>query len=131
MSDVTRHEPAPELYDLGIIDEYGNLRILIGKQFLSLHCLRSREMRSSESRCNYLCSNFSGPSFKRQDFHFNGETKCGFMVTLMCSGRTLYFKRFINLLDIQKSDKPLDFSDMSDDEILKELGFLDNVEMPE
>ncbi len=130
MSDVTNQEAAPELYDLGIIDEYGHLRILVGKHFLTINCLRFAELNSN-SQCTYTCSHFSGPSFKRQDFHFNGETKCGFTVRLMCSGRSMYFKRFINLFEMDKPDKPLDFSDMSDEDIINELGLPRDAEMSE
>ena len=53
------------------------------------------------------------------------------MVRLMCSGRSLYFKRFINLFEMDKPDKPLDFSDMSDEDIINELGLPRDAEMLE
>ena len=114
-----------ETYDLGLIDEYGKLRILIGKHLLTFNCIRLFERyRSPDYSCQFPCSCFSGPTEKMESFYSGGETKYGYAVRLLCSGRTLYFKKFINLLKMQKPDNEIKIADLSDEEIIKELGLL-------
>ena len=113
MADITSQDPLIEEYELGLIDETGKLRILTGKHFLTLNCLRlGLSNKQYEFSCQYPCSHFSGPMKDTA----NGVTA----VRLMCSGRTLHFKKFINFLAIGKSN--IDFSDMTEEEIIKQLG---------
>jgi len=123
-NDGIQHTPITEEFDFGLIDEYGRLRILVGNQFMPVTCLRIFETgRSSDHTCRYACSHFSG--LKNITISVDCKDQSRIVVKLLCSGRTMYFKRFINLLDRHKLETQLDFEKMSDEDIVKELGLLD------
>lgn len=113
MADITTQNPLIEEYELGLIDETGKLRILIGKHFLALNCLRlGLSNKQYEFSCQYSCSHFSGP--------IKDDANCVTAVRLMCSGRTLHFKKFVNFLAIESLG--IDFDNMTEEEIIKQLG---------
>lgn len=118
MSDITRRRPCIEKYLLGIINENGKFRVLIGKHLIAINC---REKQCVE--CGINCSCFSGPMadvmpVKNQDevHDFIPVTK----IRLLCSGRTMYFGRFINLLTLDNAD--IDVANGSTKEVLNKLG---------
>ena len=115
MSNVTTQDPVVEYFDLGVIDEFGKLRVLVGGQFLTINCLPIFERAVTQTNaCQYNCSHFSGPS--------KDESTGDIVVRLMCSGRTFHFKRFANALTTSKLNYNLDLEKMSDLDILTELG---------
>lgn len=132
MSDVTKQEPLIERFKLGIIDEYGKLRVLIGKHFLTINCLRYLEGVKGQSECRFNCSHFSGPQPKELIVTTDDkDTQVPYQkILLLCSGRTLYFEKFINVLEWHKPDQPLDFDKMSEEDIVNALGLVER-QIPE
>lgn len=124
MSKMAHQGPLAERFELGIVDEYGKLRVLVGKHLLTINCLRYLESVKGQCECCYNCSHFSGPQIKDLEFVTPEErrTEHYIAVKLLCSGRTLYFKKFINALAFQKSEVDIDFKKMSAQEIADALG---------
>lgn len=127
MSDVTNQEPLLERFKLGIVDEYGKLRVLIGKHFLTINCLRYLEGVRGQNECRFNCSHFSGPQPKALRITKDDKDTTSYCqaVRLMCSGRTFYFEKFINVLEWHKPDQPIDFDKMSEEEIVTALGLME------
>ncbi len=124
MSKIQHPGPLAERFELGIIDEYGKLRVLVGNHLLTINCLRYLESVKGQCECCFNCSHFSGPQIKALEFEtlYEKKTERYVAVKLLCSGRTLYFKKFINSLAFQKSDVDIDFKNMSVEEIAEALG---------
>ena len=121
MSDITQERPCIEKYQLGLIDKNGKLNVLCGKQLITINC-RESLIQQQCYNCGINCSCFSGPMSdimpikKGEEFDYIPVVK----ICLLCSGRTLYFGRFINLLALDKTD--IDFSNSSTEEILNKVG---------
>lgn len=124
--DSSTH-PCVEYYKLGLIDEYGKFRILIGNRLLTINCLRCLESLHAQNECRYTCSHFSGPMYHTdwtEEQVGPGATDHKYKVALLCSGRYLRFNKFVNVLDLEES---ADFEHMTDDEIISALGYDESV----
>lgn len=123
MGKIQHQGPLAERFELCIIDEYGKLRVLVGNHLLTINCLRYLESVKGQCECCYNCSHFSGPQIKALEFETLHEKKTEryVAVKLLCSGRTMYFKKFVNSLAFQKSEDGIDFKNMSAEEIAEAL----------
>ena len=107
-----------EDYNFGIIDKAGNLYILVGTSLVKVMCSRFDprvDGRLVGYGCAFNCSHFSG----NLKFSDDGVTCYDCTIKLLCSGRTLHFKKLVAYLGL--GDVDIDVDNMNAMDILKAL----------